>query len=230
MQNKYIKFRKNLNEKKNRVTLCEKSILVLNDLSYSDIYNSNDGQLLNTFDNNENSKKSSSHILLKNKKTLNLVMSDKRFQIFNFDKMLYDSEIKEDEFYIDYMVNEENDKILFLILSKDTYKIYQLPTLRITVSKPNLINHRSIRCLFRRSLTGHTPSPSRRQAAGSRPRRARASLPLSQAGRSPGISAKSPFGIQSSVPRPSLFLHARGYALLQASESRERLSSAPVLP
>ena len=139
MQNKYIKFRKNLNEKKNRVTLCEKSILVLNDLSYSDIYNSNDGQLLNTFDNNENSKKSSSHILLKNKKTLNLVMSDKRFQIFNFDKMLYDSEIKEDEFYIDYMVNEENDKILFLILSKDTYKIYQLPTLRITVSKPNLI-------------------------------------------------------------------------------------------
>ena len=139
MKNQYIKFRKNLNEKENLVRVCEKNILVLNDLSYSDVYNSNDGQLLNTFENNKNSNKATSNILLKNKKTLNLVMSEKRFQIFNSDKILFNSELNENEFNVDYMINEEKEKILYLIVNKTNYEIYQLPTLRITISKPTLI-------------------------------------------------------------------------------------------
>ena len=134
-----IKFRKNLNEKDNIVRVCEKNILVLNDLSYSDVYNTLDGQLLNTFENNKNSSKATSNILLKNKKTLNLVMSEKRFQIFNSDKILFNLELNENEFNIDYMINEEKEKILFLILNKTNYEIYQLPTLRITISHPKLI-------------------------------------------------------------------------------------------
>ena len=35
MQKQYIKFRKNLNEKENIVRVCEKNILVVNDLSYN---------------------------------------------------------------------------------------------------------------------------------------------------------------------------------------------------
>ena len=59
--------------------------------------------------------------------------------MFNTEKVLYDSKVKEKVEYYDIYVNEEKEKIYFVSLNNNTIGLYELPTTKISKAVPELV-------------------------------------------------------------------------------------------
>ena len=140
LQTNQIKFSKLLSNTKNQISVNDYIIMVINNNSYSDLYYSSTGILANSFNNFKNINKFNASYVNKNQKEINFVSNEKQFKIFNSGKNLFEVNLNNNnnEFFLDFNLNEDKKIINYLILNNDKYELYEINMLKISISKPNI--------------------------------------------------------------------------------------------
>ena len=140
LSNSFISYRKLLNGQNNYVTANRKNILALNlDENSVNVFDTKGGQFSLNLENSKNTNPHIESVLIKKTKNLNFFISKERLRVFNTEKVLYDSKVKEKVEYYDIYVNEEKEKIYFVSLNNNTIGLYELPTTKISKAVPELV-------------------------------------------------------------------------------------------
>ena len=129
----------------------EKNILLVNNNNnYVEMFTLKNGQHVFNIDNNNNNngdnKGSKAHaVQLQNKKYIQLYMTNERFVVFNNEKVLFDTKVKENinhfDFYIDNSNSNHEEQYIQYVSKNNTHVfVSTIPTLKIN-KNANTVKH-----------------------------------------------------------------------------------------